>query len=378
MSSVETTNGQKKFRCAVLSVVKHAYVPHGVAAHPRFDLVVVADDPSEPAWVHERNEKFAAEYSIPYVKDVDVAMRDYDVQVAVVSSQAERHCDLSVRAANAGLHVVQDKPMSTRLSECDRVVEAVERAGVKFLLWNRNFLPALIQARREIEGGAIGLPYAIHVDFYFSKDSGPPKGSRKAGDSPNNWLERQIEAHSDGSDGGVGVEPMGELKIEGIYPLAYLRMLTGVDVQRVFARTTSMFHQVNADNDVDDLATVTLEMEHGIVGSLCIGRIGAASHPDIGEIKIHVLGSEGALVISEARPEVSIYYRDQPAKEFRSVRVAIENDFLLMDDFARAIDTGSETVLDARAGRAITATVEAASASGRSGTPVEVDAAVSA
>ena len=171
---------------------------------------------------------------------------------------------------------------------------------------------------------------------------------------------------------------MGELKIEGIYPLAYLRMLTGVDVQRVFARTTSMFHQVNADNDVDDLATVTLEMERGIVGSLCIGRIGAASHPDIGEIKIHVLGSEGALVISEARPEVSIYYRDQPAKEFRSVRVAIENDFLLMDDFARAIDTGSETVLDARAGRAITATVEAAIESGRSGTPVEVDAAVSA
>ena len=66
-----------------------------------------------------------------YVRDVERAIADYNVQVAVVSSEAERHCDLSVRAADAGLHIVQDKPMSTRVSECDRVVEAVERNRVK-------------------------------------------------------------------------------------------------------------------------------------------------------------------------------------------------------------------------------------------------------
>jgi predicted dehydrogenase len=362
----------EKFRCAVISVVKHAYVPNGVAAHPRFELVVVADDADQPDWVHERNQLYADQHNIPYVRDVEKAIRDYDVQVGVVSSEAERHCDLSVRAANAGLHVVQDKPMSTNVSECDRLVEAVQRNGVKFLMWNRNFLPALIHAKQAVDDGLIGGLRAIHCDFYFAKDSGPPKGSRKPGDPPINWLERQIEAHADGSDGGVGVEPMGELKIEGIYPLAYIRMLAAAEVRRVFARTTAHFHQANFDNDVEDLATVTLEMDHGVVGSLCIGRIGAASHPDIGEIKLHLLGSEGALVISEARPEVSIYYRDQPAKEFRSRRLAIDNDFLLMDDFATAIDTDGETILDAAAGRAITATVAAAVDSGKSGMPVEV------
>ena len=366
------SNSSEKFRVAVLSVVKHAYVPIGVAAHRRFELAVVADDPSQPDWVHERNQKFANQFNVPYVRDVEQAIADYDVQVAVVSSEAERHCDLSVRAANKGLHVVQDKPMSTKLSECDRVVEAVERNQLKFMMWNRNFLPALMQARRAIETGAIGLPYAIHVDFYFAKDSGPPKGSRKPGDEPINWLGRQIEAHADGSDGGVGQEPMGELKIEGIYPLAYIRMLSGAEVQRVFARTASHFHQVNVDNDVEDLATVTLQMQRGILGSLCIGRIGAASHPDIGEIKIHVLGSEGALVISEARPEVRVYYRGQPAKEYPSRRIANELDFLLMENFAHAIDSDGETILDAKAGRAICATVEAAVASGRCGKPVVV------
>ena len=101
-----------KFRFVALSVVKHAYVPVAMAAHPRFEPVVVADDADQPDWVHERNQKFADDYNILYVRDVERAIADYNVQVAVVSSEAERHCDLSVRAADAGLHIVQDKPMS--------------------------------------------------------------------------------------------------------------------------------------------------------------------------------------------------------------------------------------------------------------------------
>ena len=367
-----TTGRKGKFRCAVVSVVKHGYVPRGVAAHPRFELVVVTDDADQPDWVHERNQAFADEFDIPYVKDVQQALQDYDVQVAVVSSEAERHCDLSIRAAEAGVHVVQDKPMSTSISECDRLVAAVEASGVKFLMWNRNFLPALVHARNAIEEGQIGQPYAIHVDFYFAKDSGPPKGSRMEGEPVTSWLDHQIAAHVTGADGGVGQEPMGELKIEGIYPLGYIQSLLGAKVKRVFARTTAHFHQVNADHDVEDLATVTLEMEQDILGTLCIGRIGAASHPDIGEIKIHVLGSEGALVVSEARPEVAVYYRGQPTEEFRHRRVGMDNDYLLMENFAQAIDNDGTTVLDAHVGREISGTVQAAIESGQTGKPVDV------
>lgn len=360
------------FRCAVLSVVKHAYVPRGVASHPRFKIVVVADDADRPDWVHERNQQLADEFQVPYIRDVARALTELDVQVAVISSEAERHCDLSVRAIQAGLHVVQDKPMSNRLTECDRVVDAVERAGVTFMMWNRNFLPAVLHAREILESDAIGAPRAIHVDFYFSKDAGPPKGMRRPGDPPMNWLEFQIAAHADGSDGAVGVEPLGELSNEGIYPLGYVRMLCGTDVERVFCRKATHFHQVNVDNGVEDLATLTLEMSGGIVGSLSLGRIGAASHPDIGEIKIHVVGTRGALVISEARPEVAVYYRNQPAQEFRHRRVASDLDYQLMEDFARAIDTKGDTVLDARAGRQICATVQAALESARTGKVVPV------
>jgi UDP-N-acetylglucosamine 3-dehydrogenase len=369
-----------RFRCAVLSAVKHDYVAKGVAAHPRFDLVVVADDARVPEWTHQRNQQLADAYGIPYIRDVDKALRDYDVQVAIVSPEAARHCDLSVRAALAGKHIIQDKPMVTRRADADRLVEAVERAGVKFLMWNRDYFPAVVHAREQIAAGAIGRPRAIHVDFYFAKDAGPPRRSRAADQgadqaverAPLDWQASQVAAHADGSDGGLGQEPMGELSIEGIYPFGYIRFLTGADVRRVFARTTAHFHQLNVDNGVEDLATVSLELEGGLIGSLAIGRIGAASHPSGGEIKVHVLGSEGALVVNEARPEVGVYYRDQPAKEARQRRVANDYDFRLVEDFAHAIDVDGPTILDVRASRRIFATVEAALESGRTGKPVDV------
>ena len=81
----------------------------------------------------------------------------------------------------------------------------------------------------------------------------------------------------------------------------------------------------------------------------------------------------GCLVISEARPEAAVYYKNQAANENRNRRLAVDNDYLLMEDFAQAIDTDGETILDARAGRAICKTVRAAVDSGRLGKPVEVN-----
>lgn len=361
-----------KFRCAVLSAIKHDYVARGLASHPRFELVVVADDPQIPDWAHQRNEEFASAWQIPYVRDVERALREFDVQVAIVSPEAERHCDLSIRAAAAGKHIVQDKPLATSREMAGRLVAAVEENKVKFLMWNRNFVPAVEAARRQIAAGEIGRPFAVHLDFYFAKDAGPPKGTRQPGDPPLDWQAHQIAAHVDGADGGLGREPLGELAIEGIYPLGYLRALTGAQVRRVFARRAAHFHQLYADSGVEDLATLSLEMEGGLVGSLALGRIGASSHASGGEIKLHVLASEGALVANEARPEVGVYYRGQPAKEARQRRVAGDNDFLLAENFAVAIDNDGDTILDVHASHAIFATIEAALESCRTGQPVEV------
>ncbi|MDB5335465.1 MAG: Oxidoreductase, partial [Planctomycetaceae bacterium] len=64
---------------------------------------------------------------------------------------------------------------------------------------------------------------------------------------------------------------------------------------------------------------------------------------------------------------------DQPPREARQRRVAGENDFLLAENFAQAIDHNRETILNARASRDIFATITAALKSCQTGQPVEVE-----
>ncbi len=355
------------FRCAALSAVKHDYVARGLTSHRRFALVVVADDASVPDWAHERNQQLADAFKVPYIRDVEKALRDFNVDVAIVSSEAERHCDLSIRAANLGKHVVQDKPMTTQRTEAERLVQAVEASGVRFMMWNRNFVPAVVHAKEQIDAGAVGKVRAVHIDFYFAKDAGPPIGSRLPGYPPLDWHAHQIAAHIDGSDGGLGRTPMGEITNEGIYPLGYLQTLTGLAVRKVFARATAHFHQLYADNGIEDLGSMTLELDGGAVATIALGRIGAASHPSGGEMKIRIIGDAGALLINEASPTVEIYYRNQPPKEHRQRRVASENDLRLADHFANAIDTAGPTIMDARASLAVFNVCAAAIESARVG-----------
>lgn len=359
-----------RYRCAVLSALKHDYVARGMAAHPRFEIVVVADEPGLPTWAHERNQELADSFRVPYVHAIKAALRDVDV--AIVSPEAERHVKLSLQAVQAGKHVVQDKPLATQRRDADELLAAVERAGVHFLMWNRNGIPAVQQARRRIESGTIGRVLAVHCDFYFAKDAGPPIGSRRAGYPPLDWYAHQIASHHDGSDGGLGRAAMGELAIEAIYPLGYIQMLTGgAAVQRVFARTTAHFHQLYRDNQVEDLAALTLQLE-GVVATIALGRIGVASHPSGGDIRLHIVGTEGTLAIDEALPGVILGYRGQPPREPRRRRVANDNDFYLADTVARAIDTGADTGMGIRASHAIYCTVEAALISAALGQVMEV------
>ncbi len=344
----------ERYRVLALSAAKHDYVPLAFKDHPRFQVVGVSDEPSAADWVHDCNRQLAADLGVPYEPGIDAAIARHRPDVAVVSSEAARHSQLSVQAANAGLHVVQDKPMAPTVADCDAIVDAVERAGVRFLLWNRNTQPAIEEARRVVHAGEIGEPRAIHVDFFFCKDAGVLLDSDEPEEIPDSWLSE------------------GELTVEGIYPLAYMRYILGLDAVRAFGRASAHFFRRHAERGVEDIATVSLEMEGGVIGSLCSGRIGRPSHPNIGELRVHVVGSTGALVVAEPRPEVAVYTRGLAPDDDRNRRTDEGSDRRQVDKFVTALDTGGDTLLTAQQGRHIVATVAAALASARTGRPCEV------
>ena len=96
-----------------------------------------------------------------------------------------------------------------------------------------------------------------------------------------------------------------------------------------------MFHQAYADNDVEDLASVSLEMSHGIVGTLAIGKAGAinaallaaailgAKHPEIREAYRKFRSAQTERVLANPDPKAAaraLGIAGQPAKAKKGTR----------------------------------------------------------
>jgi glucose-fructose oxidoreductase len=104
-----------------------------------------------PAFEHASQAKLAAIVSSDPVKRVELGERyqiehciDYDgmeslieegfVDAVYLAVPNHRHCDLALRAARAGAHVLCEKPMAVTERECDKMLEASSKHGVKLMV----------------------------------------------------------------------------------------------------------------------------------------------------------------------------------------------------------------------------------------------------
>jgi len=80
-----------------------------------------------------------------------------DIDAVMVLVPHYLHKNLVIAAAEAGKHVICEKPMATTLEECDEMIAATKKAGIKFMIAeNHRFLPAHLFIKDLIERGFIG------------------------------------------------------------------------------------------------------------------------------------------------------------------------------------------------------------------------------
>ncbi len=86
-----------------------------------------------------------------------------DIDIVDVSSPGYLHCEMAVAAAQAGKHVICEKPLANTLREAQKMLQAVERAGVKHMIMhNYRKIPAVVLAKKMMEDGSIGDVYHYH------------------------------------------------------------------------------------------------------------------------------------------------------------------------------------------------------------------------
>lgn len=105
----------------------------------------------------ERGATAAGQLEVPLVPSLDEVLSRPDVQAVAICATNDAHADLAVAAADAGKHIMMQKPMATTVVDCDRIVEAVERAGVLYYQsHNLRFDPVHLEIKRLVEAGEIG------------------------------------------------------------------------------------------------------------------------------------------------------------------------------------------------------------------------------
>jgi predicted dehydrogenase len=124
-----------------------------LADHPATRVVAVTSRTRESA------DKLAGEYGATVHPDAAALIADPDVHIVVVATPDHLHGDMVCAAAEAGKHVLVEKPFTTDPVDADRALAAVRHAGVKAMtLFNHRWVPSYAQAQARVAAGDIGRP----------------------------------------------------------------------------------------------------------------------------------------------------------------------------------------------------------------------------
>lgn len=114
-------------------------------------------------------KKKAAAYNIPQAFDsAEALVRCDEVDAVFIVSANSAHCAETIAAANAGKHVLVEKPMTTSVAEAEAMVSACERNNVRLMVGTMVRLSPLIERMKSlVNAGTIGRVTAIRSEFFY-------------------------------------------------------------------------------------------------------------------------------------------------------------------------------------------------------------------
>jgi predicted dehydrogenase len=196
-------------------------------------------------------------------------LTDPNVQAVYVATPNHLHAAQSIAAAEAGKHVLVEKPMALDAAEGRRMVAAADRAGVKLMVaYMTLFNPAFLAAKRLVDGGLLGEIVAMRGRHSYPM---APEALSPAA------LWRLDPRH-----GG------GPLMDVGVYSIFTLRELSGQQARSLAALGTTT--RLHGKTDYDSIV-VSFLTENGTPGAIEAGFTFGSSHYELE-------GTHGRLTLS--------------------------------------------------------------------------------
>ncbi|MEO8229996.1 MAG: Gfo/Idh/MocA family oxidoreductase [Chloroflexota bacterium] len=276
-----------------------------VGASERSELVAVASRDAG------RAQAFAASHRIPRAFGSYEALLDApEIDVVYVSLPNHLHAEWTIRAMEAGKHVLCEKPLALAVDQVDAIVVACERTGriaVEGFMYLHH--PQILRAIELAQGGALGRIELVHGSFSF-------------------FLTYPDDPRVDRTMGG------GSLWDVGCYPVSLTRRIAGEEPDRIaaFARFD--------ERGVDRTFVGQLHFPGGLFAQFDSGF----AAPD--RERVEIVGGEASLVLDspflpepDGPPPTLTMWRGRDASP-----IAVSS----VDQYAIEVDDLNAAILDGR------------------------------
>ena len=298
------------------------------------ELVAVASRNIDKAREH------AAQWSIPRaLGSYEELLASPDIDIIYNPLPNSLHAEWTIRAADAGKHVLCEKPLALTVDEVDRIAAAAKRAGVvvaEAFMYRHH--PQTLKIKELIASGAIGDLHLIRGAFTFN-------------------LDRPGDVRRDLALGG------GSIWDVGCYPISLARFVAGGDPMTVFG------HAINGPTEIDENFAGQLTFGDNLHAQFDSGfKAPFRTHAEI-------VGTTGAITVlrpfKPTHDETIVINRGDRTEE---IRVSSHEELYLpeIEDLGRAILEGTPPRVSLADSRGNVATILALLESARTRQPVSL------
>ena len=212
---------------------------HAEHIHLKGILVAVCDV------VKDRADELAMKYAARAFYTIDELLQtDKEIDVIAICTPNGLHAEHSIKALQAGFHVICEKPMAITVNDCGRMIQAAELANKRlFAIKQNRYNPPVLAVKKLIENGKLGKLFSIQLSCFWNRNSDYYKDSWKG------------SADMDG----------GTLFTQFSHFIDLLYWIIG-DVKNVCAYLANYAH--NGIIAFEDSGVIILEFTNGAIGTI--------------------------------------------------------------------------------------------------------------
>ncbi len=278
-----------------------------------------------------RASDFAQKYKTSVYRTIEDMLCDGSIDALCICIPSGRHASVAVMCANAGKHVVIEKPMALTVDSAEKVIAACkEHAVTGTVISQMRYSEDILRVREAILNGIFGKIISAHLEMYYYRT--------------------QDYYDSSGWRGTWAMDGGGALMNQGIHGVDALNFIMG-GVETV----TGTIKTLIRDIEVEDTAAAVLSFKNGSLGTI---NASVATYPGYPR-KIKINGERGCIILTEHNVtfcDVPSFGEVIPLQSIISgssdpSNTPIYGHAMQFTDFIEAVKTGGRTRSDIRDGR---------------------------